>query len=294
MTVRSHGPESSRRPVRGGALAAVASLLLSGLLAACTAPSPPTPYAGDEPAEATVMTETVERRTFDTVLSLPATVVAGLAFQVTAPASGTLVERDGALFVQLDSGREVGVGGGARIETLLVEPGTEVVAGLPLAEAVHEGFALRASVTGEHLLRLTASTGGSTKGGSPVRAAGEVRGSSGPFDCDLVDPVPSSTDPSVVEEGSSFLACAVPETVRVIAGMSGQLVVALATHDAVLSLPLEAIAGTVDRARVSVKDGDEVVERDVTLGGSNGYLVEIVDGLREGDEVLIPSPSLLE
>lgn len=293
MTVRSHGPESARQPVRGGALAAVAALLLSGLFAACTAP-PPAPYAEDEPTEATVMTETVERRTFDTVLSLPATVVAGLAFQVTAPASGTLVERDGALLVQLDSGREIRVGGGARIETLLVEPGTEVVAGLPLAEAVHEGFALRASVTGEHLLWLTASTGGSTKGGSPVRAAGEVRGSSGPFDCGLVDPVPSSTDPSVVEEGSSFLACAVPEAVRVIAGMSGQLVVTLATHDDVLSLPLEAIAGTVDRARVSVKDGDEVVEREVTLGGSNGYLVEIVDGLREGDEVLIPSPSLLE
>lgn len=273
---------------------AVAAMLLACLLSACIAPSA-TPYADDaEASEATLMTETVERRTFDTVLSLPATVVSGMTFQVTAPASGSFVERDDTLAVRLDSGRELPVGARARIERLLVEPGAEVVAGLPLAEAVHDGFALRAPVTGEDLLRLAASTEGLGDLDVPGRAEGEVLGSSGPFACDLVDPVPSSADPALVQEGDSFLACAIPASVRVLTGMTGQLVVTLATHEDVLSLPLEAVAGTIDRARVSVREGDEIVEREVRLGGSNGYVVEIVDGLREGDEVLVPSPSLLE
>jgi len=273
---------------------AVAAMLVGSLLSACTPPSEP-PYADDaEASEATLMTEMVERRTFDTVLSLPATVVSGMTFQVTAPASGSVVEHDDTLAVRLDSGRELIVGERARIERLLVEPGADVVAGLPLAEAVHEGFALRAPVTGEDLLRLAASAEGVTELDPSGRAEGEVLGSSGPFACDLVDPVPSSTDPALVQEGDSFLACAIPASVRVLTGMTGQLVVTLATHEDVLSLPLEAVAGTVDRARVSVRDGEEIVEREVTLGGSNGYVVEIVEGLREGDEVLVPSPSLLE
>lgn len=275
--------------------APVTALLLSCLLTACSAPSPP-PYAGasEDVAPEATMTETVERRTFDTVLSLPATVVAGTSYQVTAPASGSFVEHDGRLAVRLDSGREVTVGARARIEQLLVEPGTEVVTGIPVAEAVHEGFALRAPVTGEDLIRLTASMDGVAEDDTPESAEGEVLGSAGPFACDLVDPVPSTSDPALVQDGDSFLACAIPASVRVITGMTGQLVVTLATHEEVLSLPLEAVAGTVDRARVSVRDGDEIVEREVIIGGSNGYVVEIIDGLREGDEVLVPSPSLLE
>lgn len=273
---------------------AVAAMLVGSLLSACN-PLSELPYVGDaEASEATPTTETVERRTFDTVLSLPATVVSGMTFQVTAPASGSFVEHDDTLAVRLDSGREVIVGARARIERVLVESGAEVVAGLPLAEAVHEGFALRAPVTGEDLLRLAASTEGLAELDLSGRAEGEVLGSSGPFACDLVDPVPSSTDPALVQEGDSFLACAIPASVRVLTGMTGQLVVTLATHEDVLSLPLEAVAGTVDRARVSVREGDGIVEREVTLGGSNGYVVEIVEGLLEGDEVLVPSPSLLE
>jgi hypothetical protein len=269
-------------------------MLVGSLLSACTPPSEPA-YADDaEASEATLMTEMVERRTFDTVLSLPATVVSGMAFQVTAPASGIFVEHDDTLAVRLDSGRELIVGERARIERLLVEPGAGVVAGLPLAEAVHEGFALRAPVTGEDLLRLAASAEGVTELDPSGRAEGEVLGSSGPFDCDLVDPVPSSTGPALVQEGDSFLACVIPASVRVLTGMTGQLVVTLASHEDVLSLPLEAVAGTVDHARVSVREGDEIVEREITLGGSNGYVVEIIEGLREGDEVLVPSPSLLE
>ena len=274
--------------------ASAVTMLMSCLLTACAASPPPYTDASEPLSPEVTTTEMVERRTFDTVLSLPATVVSGLTFQVTAPASGSVVEHDDALAVRLDSGREVIVGERARIERLLVEPGAEVVAGLPLAEAVHEGFVLRAPVTAEELLRLSASMDGAARLDRLARAEGEVLGSSGPFDCDLVDPVPSSTDPALVQEGDSFLACVIPASVRVLTGMTGQLVVTLASHEDVLSLPLEAVAGTVDHARVSVREGDEIVEREITLGGSNGYVVEIIEGLREGDEVLVPSPSLLE
>lgn len=282
------------RSSRSLIVAVLATGLLTCLFTACAAPAPTAPgdAEGTGSSEATA-TETVERRSFDTVLSLPATVVAGVPFQVTAPASGTLVDIDGRLAVRLDSGREAAIGGGARIERSLVDPGTDVVVGLPVAEAVHEGFALRASLTAADLLRLSPSreSGSAAK---PTTAEGEVLGSSGPFACDLVDPFPSSVDPAVIQEGDSYLACAIPASVRVIAGMTGRVVLTLDTHEEVLSLPLEAVAGTVDRARVSLRTGDGIVDREVTLGGSNGYLVEIVDGLREGDEVLLPAPSLLE
>lgn len=85
----------------------------------------------------------------------------------------------------------------------------------------------------------------------------------------------------------------VPSDVRVIEGLRGRLAVTTA-EDAGVALPLEAVAGIVDQGQVYLVRDGETVKVDVTLGITDGSYVRILSGLRAGDVVQIPSPSILQ
>lgn len=220
------------------------------------------------------------------MLSLPATVVADLPFQVSAATTGIVVSAGGdeIAIKAADGSLHSATITNARNVKWLVSAGAKVAKGYPVASASHVGFALRATVSPENFLRIT---------GKPLSSSGQISGSSAPFACTLVDPLPSTTTIESAAAGDSFYGCSVPAEVPTILGMAGQLALVLAHHNQVLAVPIEAVAGSVDNALVNVKQGKSAVEKRVELGGSNGYLVEITSGLREGDVVLTPSPSLL-
>ncbi len=78
------------------------------------------------------------------------------------------------------------------------------------------------------------------------------------------------------------------DDVRVKTGLSANLIIETAKKEAVLVVPIYAVARQVDgRATVQVKDGNNVSTRDIVTGQTgDGGLVEVVSGLAEGELVL--------
>ena len=74
-----------------------------------------------------------------------------------------------------------------------------------------------------------------------------------------------------------------PPDARLSAGMKANVRIDAGTVENVLVLPVAAVSGGV--VKVQGKDG-KPQEKDVTVGRSDGTVIEIRDGLSEGDEVL--------
>jgi multidrug efflux pump subunit AcrA (membrane-fusion protein) len=87
--------------------------------------------------------------------------------------------------------------------------------------------------------------------------------------------------------GGEAITCRVPRDVRVFNGLTMTMVVDAGTAEDVLVVPVTAVRGLVDRGTVWVTgDEGEPVERRVRLGISDGNVVEVTKGLKEGENVL--------
>ncbi len=75
-------------------------------------------------------------------------------------------------------------------------------------------------------------------------------------------------------------------------GLPAKVGLETAHSDGVLTLPLEAVTGVAGTGVVSRVDDSGTTEVAVTLGVSDGHVVEIRDGLSEGDRVLAYAPGL--
>jgi multidrug efflux pump subunit AcrA (membrane-fusion protein) len=75
--------------------------------------------------------------------------------------------------------------------------------------------------------------------------------------------------------------------------MTTTVQIALERHAHVLALPLRAVRRDNGRTFVYVRRGDGVERRWVTTGSQDDSFLEIVEGLHEGDEVLVGDVSAL-
>jgi RND family efflux transporter MFP subunit len=74
-------------------------------------------------------------------------------------------------------------------------------------------------------------------------------------------------------------------------GMSATAEVVIARRDNVLLIPNAVIQGTVQNPYVEVPVNGKPVERQITLGLSDGTNTEVLSGLEEGEEVVVPAPT---
>lgn len=120
---------------------------------------------------------------------------------------------------------------------------------------------------------------------APYEVRALIQGGPAGFVCawqGLVD-VPES--PSGVS-----LRCAVPPDVAVVPGLLATVVIAAAPPEEAMALPASAVVGSAGQGRVVVVTDDGMtVARDVTLGTSDAYWVEITGGL-EPDETVLEIP----
>lgn len=86
--------------------------------------------------------------------------------------------------------------------------------------------------------------------------------------------------------GGEAVSCRVPQDVRVFDGLSMTMKIDAGTAEDVLVVPVTAVRGLVDSGTVWVTDSGEPVEREVSLGLSDGTVVEVTKGLEEGENVL--------
>jgi multidrug efflux pump subunit AcrA (membrane-fusion protein) len=88
------------------------------------------------------------------------------------------------------------------------------------------------------------------------------------------------------ESGGASVTCRVPEDVRVFDGLDMTMSINAGRAEDVLVVPITAVRGLVGNGTVWVVEDGEPTERRVRLGLSDGQVVEIRKGLKEGEEVL--------
>ena len=88
------------------------------------------------------------------------------------------------------------------------------------------------------------------------------------------------------EGGGASITCRVPEDVRVFDGLNMTMSIDAGRAEDVLVVPITAVRGLVGTGTVWVVEDGQPTERRVRLGLSDGQVVEIRKGLKQGEEIL--------
>lgn len=135
----------------------------------------------------------------------------------------------------------------------------------------------------------------------PAVASAQAPGGPAPFQCEgLRAGAPQDDDAATeqpvldpysgvpAEQTTAQVTCRVPTGTTVFAGMSVNLTIDVGAVTGAVTVPVTAVLGSVGEGRVWVADpaGGPAVEQAVTLGITDGAVVQVVEGLAEGDEVM--------
>jgi len=74
-------------------------------------------------------------------------------------------------------------------------------------------------------------------------------------------------------------------------GMSASAEIVIEQHDDVLLIPNRAIQGSLEKPWVEVLVDEQVEEREITMGLSDGVYTEVLEGLEEGEVIILPKTS---
>lgn len=113
---------------------------------------------------------------------------------------------------------------------------------------------------------------------APAEATVTITGGPAPFSC-------TGLTTQVSDDGTTSVRCAIPADQVVFPGLPAELTVAVGSVDDALVIPTTAVKGGAGSGMVWIDtgDGSEAVEQKVTLGLTDGAMVEVLDGLAEGD-----------
>lgn len=219
------------------------------------------------------------------VITLDATMAPRPTYVVSAPEAGVVtpgpgrpgaVVRAGAWLYSI-GGRQIRASTDCTIQSW-ASIGVHLPAGLPVVQCTYPGFGLAAQVPAESAYTILSGD---------LRGKGEINNGPGPFDC----PILSGALGADRQPGVSVV-CAVPPNVRGIAGVGALLAIHSTLVKNALVLPRTSIRGAADSGVVGLIVNGRSESRTVTLGVSDGNVVQIVSGLSAGDRVTPTPPSL--
>lgn len=225
----------------------------------------------------------VERGSLVNQLALTGTIARDETYALKSEVSGTVVTvhvGNGAVVsagqvlftVRLDTNRRlvdiVAPEAGSLSELALVT-GQSTTVGEEIASLSPQRFHVLSTVEPVQLYRLI---------DAPSEATVTITGGPAPFAC-------TGLTTQVADDGTTSVRCSVPSDQVVFPGLPVQLVVDVGAVDDVLVIPTTAVKGGAGSGLVWLDSGDgsEPVERQVTLGISDGSMVEVIDGLAQGD-----------
>lgn len=228
----------------------------------------------------TLVLEEVERRDIFDAIVLPGLVESGSTYTLTTSEVGSLQHSESGYFFLSENESKIPIRlpETAVSVTPLVPLDVRVAENLPVLQVQDAAFLFGFQLSPAEVMRVANRM--------PIVAIAQIEGSEAPFECPLVDPQPTFTG------GAYFMFCRVPIGVLVVAGASGLALLELDERVGVPALPIEAVAGTLESGSVYLAShpGNAVP---VELGVTDGVYVEILSGLSEGDQVVVPSPSIL-
>ncbi|MGO3146838.1 MAG: efflux RND transporter periplasmic adaptor subunit [Leucobacter sp.] len=157
-----------------------------------------------------------------------------------------------------------------KLGELGVVVGQDVAVGAEVTKLTPNRFHILATVEPVQLYRLL---------DAPSEAQVTITGGPAPFAC-------TGLATQVSEDGTTSVTCSIPADQVVFPGLPAELSIAVGTADEVLTIPATAVKGGAGSGVVWLEDGSgEPTETKVTLGVSDGTLVEVTEGLSEGDEI---------
>jgi hypothetical protein len=201
---------------------------------------------------------------------------------------------------------------GALFSGRLVDDRSKVAAGMPVVSAKHVGYGVVADIDGSQAYQITDTL-------QSVQA--QIKSGPGPFPCTVLgtlaalpagsipEPVVPAPNPSASvapqpklpgqqqqspsEATGMRLVCVPPADVKTINGAAATVEVITARSANALVLPVEAVAGSQGKGKVEVVKADGTRElREVTLGLSDGKVIEIKSGLTAEETVATPGPNI--
>ena len=208
---------------------------------------------------------------------------------------------------------EVNIPAGSMLAGRLLADGATVTAGMPVISAKRAGYGVVADIPSENAYRVADSV-------DAVKA--QIKNGPGPFDCKplgaiaalpagivpappapqaTTDPeappagdVPGAEPPAPGTEATGLrLVCTAPADVKLINGVDVTLELVTGKATNVLVLPVEAVAGTQGKGKVDIVGADKQRRTvDVTLGLTDGKVIEIKSGLKGDEAIAIPAPNL--
>ena len=244
--------------------------------------------SGVESADASA-TVKVERRDVISVMAVNGEVVASPSFTLIAPVSGRF-QREPTKQQLVSAGTTLGWvdHGGERVSIAtpveaavtedLATNGATVPTGIPLIKLKASGFGIRGTVADAMVYRL---------GDVADKATAQIDHGPGPFPCPVLG------GPSTLDSNAVQITCAAPADLRLFPGLKAVLALQTGIARNVLTLPVDAVAGSAERGRITVRSSDgATATRDVKLGITDGSYIEITDGVSGDAEVVVPGPNL--
>jgi membrane fusion protein, macrolide-specific efflux system len=262
------------------------------------------------PLTGTVDTVEVTRQDIRPVVSMPATVVSRPIFHLAAPAEG-VIRYDPSVGVQAPSPpgeatgadsqeadqEAVNLAPGAtlfRVEAeavtapvaaafvrWLVPDGAVVHAEVPVLELAYVGFGLEGTLPIADAYRFLSGD---------LSAVGSITGGPTGFECPVLRASPALDN----REAAPGVVCALSPEVRAFEGLDALIAVSSVIISGVLTLPTTAVSGSAVTGEVTRLHADgSLVITTVGLGVTDGAVVEITSGLREGDFVAVTPPPLI-
>ncbi|GLY54149.1 efflux RND transporter periplasmic adaptor subunit [Lentzea sp. NBRC 102530] len=204
---------------------------------------------------------------------------------------------------------------GSTFSGRLVDDKATVTAGMPIASAKHVGYALVGDIDGQQAYKIN---------GALTDVTAQIKNGPGPFPCTVLGTIaalPSGTIPEKPpvtpdtkdgekkdqpqqpqqpqQQPSSStglrIVCTAPADVQMINGATASIEVTTGKSAQALVVPVEAVAGQQGKGKVDViaQDGSRRTT-DVTLGLTDGKVIEIKSGLTGDEELAVPGPNLPE
>lgn len=157
------------------------------------------------------------------------------------------------------------------LSEFVVIKGQQVTVGADVVTLTPARYHLLAAVEPVQLYRLV---------NTPSDATVTITGGPAPFAC-------TGVAVQVTADGAASVRCVIPADQTVFAGLPAQMDLALGQVDDAIVIPVTAVQGGSGSGVVWLDGGDggEPEERTVSLGVNDGAMVEVVEGLEEGEMV---------
>ncbi len=259
----------------------------------------------------------VERATIRDDISAPATVIADPARDVKTDVSGYVGYWARAEGATVSAGQPI-VEVRRPIEGSPTGAWTRHTLEAPIGGILHRSVPLNGDVNGGDVVFTVTPTTMSVEATltpeqryrlveNPTSASVRLQGGPVPFTCDRLTFGAATAGGGDNGDGgdggdgggdtSSFkMTCPAPADIRLVVGLSGTMVVPASEAADILAIPITAVQ-TTDITSVVFKIDPmtgEQVQVEVSLGISDGTIIEVVSGLEEGEEILMFAPGNLE